>query len=283
MHIPRYIAALVITSLVLSGCTLARVANALAQSKSAFAPCTSDSRIMCELGSETLATRIAPLLPQAIAVVEKAQFSTFASPIIIYTYASRESFASHSGALAYADGAVSLGRLNLSPKLLSTPERTRGILTHELSHLNLQLQMGSIAWARVPSWFHEGLATLVSDGGGAETVTSEDATVALSQGKQFEPEGSQWLLFPKSASAYGLGPHMYYRQASLFVGFMRDSDPIAFEKMLRAIEAKIAFSQAIESSYRENLASIWMRFLSRTSPLVPADGLRQSLNAIKEE
>lgn len=262
-----------VTLLLLSGCTLARVANAWAQSKSAFSPCTSDPRIMCEPGSEVLAKSIVPLLPDAIAVVENAQFCAFASPIVIYTYVTRESFASHSGSPVYAEGAVSLNRLNLSPKLLSTPERTRGILTHELSHLNLQLHMGSVAWARLPSWFHEGLATLVSNGGGAETVSAAEAAVALRNDKRFEPELSPWLLFPKSAVSYGLGPHMFYRQASLFLGFMRDTDPVAFKEMLKAIEDKVTFAQAIKSSYNEEPASIWKRFLTSSNLTHPSSGL----------
>nr|WP_189941636.1 hypothetical protein [Sulfuriferula thiophila] len=167
---------------------------------------------------------------------------------------------------------MSLGRLNLSPKLLATPDRTKGILIHELSHLNLQLQMGSLAWARVPSWFHEGLATFVSNGGGAETISVQDATVALLQGKRFNPDESQWAAFPKSASSYGLTPHMYYRQAALFVGFLHDSDPKAFQRLLHAIAAKITFSEAINLSYHENLASLWLRFLSSSYLAEPAHG-----------
>ena len=236
---------------------------------------------MCEPGSETLASSIAHLLPHAITTVEKAQFSSFAKPIQIYTYASRESFSAHSGASVDAAGAVSLSRLNLSPKLLATPERTEGILTHELSHLNLQLRMGSLAWARLPSWFHEGLATLVSNGGGAETVSTDAAADALNHGRRFEPEGSAWIIFPKGAASYGLSPHMYYRQASMFVGFMRESDPDAFAKMLMAVEEKVSFSHAIESGYRENLSSIWLRFLSHSSLTLRSSGLPPAAAELK--
>ena len=228
---------------------------------------------MCEPGSETLARSIVHLLPHAIASVEKAQFSSFAQPIEIYTYASRESFSAHSGASVDATGAVSFSRLNLSPKLLSMPERTERTLTHELSHLNLQLRMGSMAWARLPSWFHEGLATLVSNGGGAETVSTEAAADALSHGRRFEPESSAWIIFPKSAASYGLTPHMYYRQASRFVGFMRKSDPDAFMKMLMSIVEKVSFSHAIQSTYREDVSSIWLRFLSQGNPTLRSSGL----------
>jgi len=281
VRLPKYFVACTAIALLLGGCTLARVAKAWVQSKSEFVQCTADPRVMCEPGSEALARSIVPLLPETIAIVEKAQFSAFAQPIVIYTYATRESFSSHSGALAYADGAVSLSSLNLSPNLLSTPERTKGILTHELSHLNLQLQMGSLAWARVPSWFHEGLATFVSDGGGAETVSAEAAADALRRGKKFQPDDSQWVIFPKSAASYGLGPHMYYRQASLFVGFMRESDPEAFEKMLRAVEARVEFSQAIESSYHEGLPSIWLRFLSSINLTIRSSGLPSAAAELK--
>lgn len=251
-------------ALLSSGCTAFRVANAAMQSKAGFVHCTLDQRIFCEPGSEALAEAIAPLLPEAIAKIEAAQFSVFAQPIEIYTFLSPERFAAHSGA-GSAAAAVSLQRLNLSPILHRTPERIRGILTHELSHLHLQLQMGSIAWASVPSWFHEGLATWVSDGGGAEKVSAETAWRALRAGARFEPEESQWPLFPKTAWHYDLAPHMYYRQAALFVAFIHDQDPAAFKQMLLAVAAKTNFAEAIAASFHQTLPALWQTFLSNDS------------------
>jgi hypothetical protein len=251
-------------SLLFSGCTAFRVANAAMQSKADFVHCTADQRIFCEPGSEALAEAIAPLLPAAIAKIEAAQYSAFSQPIEIYTFRSAENFAAHSGASSAA-GAVSLQRLNLSPILHRTPERIRGILTHELSHLHLQLQMGSIAWASVPSWFHEGLATWVSDGGGAEKVSAEVAWRALRAGARFEPEDSSWPLFPKTARHYDLAPHMYYRQAALFVAFMHEQDPAAFRTMLLAIAAKTKFDEAIAASFHRSLPSLWQAFLANDS------------------
>jgi hypothetical protein len=281
MLFTRHFVGAVIFSLVLSGCTVARVANAWAQSKSRFVQCTPDPRIICEPGSEILARSIAHFLPQAIATVEKAQLSSFAQSIEIYTYASRESFSAHSGAPQYAEGAVSLGRLNLSPKLLSTPDRTERTVTHELSHLNLALRLGSLAWARLPSWFHEGLATTVSNGGGAETVSTDAAADALIHGRSFKPDGSAWVLFPKTAASYGLSPHMYYRQASMFVEFMRESDPDAFMKMLTAIEAETPFSDVIQSAYHEDVSSIWLRFLSQSKLTLRSNGLPSAAFEVK--
>lgn len=256
------VALLGIAASLLTGCTAFRVANAWLQSKADFVRCTADPRIYCEPGSEALAAAVAPLLPNAIETTEAAQFSAFAQPIEIYTYRSAETFAAHSGATTTAGGAVSLQRLNLSPALQKSPERIRGILIHELSHLHLQLQMGSIAWARVPSWFHEGLATWISGGGGAEKADADAAWQALRAGQRFAPDPSQSPLFPKTARHYGLETHLYYRQAALFVGFLHDRDPAAFKQMLRAVAAKTNFAEAIAASFHQTLPSLWQTFLA---------------------
>ena len=198
----------------LSGCTVARVAKAWTQSRADFRLCTADPRIFCEPGAEALAQKILPLLPAAIDSIERSQYAPFAKSIRVYTYATTRSYANHSGGVEYSAGSASLGTIHLSPRLLQTPERTQAVLAHELSHLHLQQPIGTVAWARIPSWFHEGLATLVSNGGGAETVTAQEAREALAHGQHFVPEESQWALFPRNASSYGLRPHMYYPKKS---------------------------------------------------------------------
>ena len=257
----RLLVILIPVVLALIGCTSFRVANASLQSKADFFACTPDRRVSCEPGSELLASSVAPMLDEAIAAIEESQFNKFTEAVLIYTYAGFSSFSAHSGADKYAVGAVSLGRLNLSPKLLEVPERTQGILRHELSHLHLQSRIGTLAWARIPSWFHEGLATLNSNGGGAETVTADEAIKELRTGKRFDPDESQWTLFPKSAASYGLKPHMYYRQASLFVGFMRQKDPPAFQKLIEAIQDKATFGDAVKSAYGKSIFALWNDFL----------------------
>ena len=249
----------------LSGCTVARVAKAWTQSKAGFRLCTADPRIFCAPGAEALAQKILPLLPAAIDSVERAQYAPFAKPIHVYTYATTRSYANHSGGVEYSAGTASLSTIHLSPRLLQTPERTQAVLIHELSHLHLQQLIGTVAWARIPSWFHEGLATLVSNGGGAETVTAQAAREAFAHGKHFVPEESQWAMFPRTASSYDLRPHMYYRQAALFVGYLRESDPEAFRQMLQAIATKVAFAQAVQSSYGKPLQALWHAFLAKQS------------------
>ena len=62
---------------------------------------------------------------------------------------------------------------------------------------------------------------------------------------------------------------MFYRQATLFVEFMHDSDPMAFKQMLKLMTAKTAFAEAVESSYHKRLPSIWNSFLAKVSKAEP--------------
>jgi hypothetical protein len=229
-------------------------------SKASFKRCVADERILCEPGSQLLAESIYASLSKAAIQIEAAQFSRFQQPIRVYTYATRQSFARHSGGAANAGAATSNGAVHISPKLLAAPERVQGVVTHELSHLNLLLRLGSWSMAALPSWFSEGLATFVSNGGGAETVSSEQAFVALREGKHFVPNEMQFPLLPKYGDSFGLTPHMFYRQSALFVAFLHDDDPAAFESCLRAIEQGSSFKQAMATSYRPSLSALWNKF-----------------------
>ncbi len=237
-----------------------RMAAARFASKASFSHCVPDQRIFCEPGSQSLAELISPSLSVAVDEIEVAQYNRFDKPILVYTYATRQSFSKHSAAADYADAATSNGAVHVSPKLLSTPERGQGILTHELSHLNLLLRIGSWSMASLPAWFTEGLATFVSNGGGAETVTAEQALTELREGKHFVPNETQFPLRPKYGDSFGLGPHMFYRQSALFVAFLHDKDPAAFRLCVNAITQKHSLEEALAISYHSSLTSAWNEF-----------------------
>jgi hypothetical protein len=248
----------------LAGCTLGRDAIEGAQAKEGFTQCTPDPRILCEAGSEKLALRLQPMLDDALTEVAQAQLGGFAAPVQVTTYNSVESFTANSGAAHYAQGALGHGSIHFSPTLLDTPGRTHGLLLHELSHLHLYQQIGPLAWGRLPSWFHEGLATAVSGGGGAETFSEVDALYSMASGQCFMPEESAWPLFPKKGASYGLNPHMFYRQAGMFVTYLRSTDPQAFKRLLTAVEARQDFAGAVRSSYGPTLQPQWQQFLSHS-------------------
>lgn len=258
----------VVATVSLSGCNVVRAVQAWAKPKTGFYACTTDNRIVCEPGSEALARAVAPFLQKAVEAVVQSQFAPFSQPVVIYTYATRESYSAHTAQSKESAGSAVLGTVNISQKLLEQPARVQRILTHELSHLHLQLQVGNLsALGNIPGWFSEGLAVLVSDGGGAENVSSEAALEAIRQGRYFVPESSRSWLFPKSASSYGLDAHMYYRQASLFVGFMRDKNPPAFESLIMAIAARTEFAEAVQIAYGKSLDELWGKFLATVKPI----------------
>ena len=273
MHTWLFVVIGVVAAVNLSGCNVVRAVQAWAKPKTGFYACTTDNRIVCEPGSEALARGVAPFLPKAVEAVAQSQFAPFSQPIVIYTYATRDSYSDHTGQSKESAGSAVFGTINISPKLLEQPARIQRVLTHELSHLHLhlQLQIGtSSALGNIPRWFWEGLAVLISDGGGAENVSSEAALEAIRQGKYFVPESSQSWLFPKSASSYGLDAHMYYRQAALFVGFMRDENPPAFESLIKAIAVRTKFAAAVQTAYGKSLDELWNAFLAKTKPTTSA-------------
>lgn len=263
----RYFALVLLAAgaLLVSGCQLTRAVSAWAQSQSHFYVCTSDARIVCEPGSETLARAAATALPPALDAVARAQFATFPQPVTVYTYASRESYVAHTGQARESAGSVFLKAVHLSPKLLEQePARPPRILAHELSHLHLAQGMSTLAWGRVPGWFSEGLAVYVSNGGGAENVSVEAARDAISQGKHFVPEATQSWVGPKHAASYGLDAHMYYRQAALFVEHLHDSEPAAFERLIRSLAGGAQFDSSVRSAYAKPLDELWVGFLTAT-------------------
>ncbi len=246
-----------------SGCGFVKTGLASLKSTSDFRPLTADSRVLAEPGAEGLAKSVAEYLPEAIATVEKAQYRPFAKPVAVYVCRSEESFASHTGLPKEVRGALTTkvflsGRL-MRPELRGT---AKAILTHELSHLHLQQRLGVYSYnAKLPAWFQEGLAVLVSGGEGAETVSDDDAARAILKGVRFTPETKGSFFFHKSAKSYGLEPHMFYRQASLFVRYLRDLSDIRFGLFVLAIEDGKDFEKAFRSVYDMSINEAWEDFV----------------------
>jgi len=255
---------LVFLALVLSGCGLLRSGIASLRSTSDFHRLQTDSRVLAEPGAEDLANQVAGFLPVAIRTIEKEQLRSFAKPVEVFVCASEDSFARHTGASRKARGAVTT-RLFLSGALKNEPaEMTRARLTHELSHLHFVQQLGVYRFnAHIPAWFQEGLATLVSDGGGAEKVSEADAAKAVLDKRYFTPEAQGSFWFPRSGSSYGLEPHMFYRQASMFVGYLKCLSEVRFGLFLLAIEDGEDFDGSFRSHYGLSIDEAWEEFVAQ--------------------
>jgi hypothetical protein len=225
-----------------------------------------------EPGAAGYAQDAAALLPAAVAQIESAQGRPFARPVTIGVYASREAFAAANGlGNSRAAGVTFFGRILLSPILFTTQrQRLAAILTHEMSHAHLQSWIPVLAYIRLPNWFKEGLAVMVSGGGGAERVSEAEARDAIRRGERIaaETEGALFNLAainfenpPPETSDPGARPLMAYRQAGLFVTFMHDSNPAGFARMMAAVLDGRPFAEAVTAGYGKSLDALWSDFL----------------------
>jgi len=257
----RIICILLVTVTVSSflGCTFARQSVAVLRSTDHFVTNKNDSRVLFEPGAEDYADKIVLFLPSAIQQVEEKQYRSFAKPVRVYICASRENFTRMYGADVRAGV---LTKLFLSPRIFEDgDEIARRYLTHELSHLHLLDQLGNYQMSRLPSWFAEGLATYVSDGGGAHTVTEKQAIDSIKSGKYFVPNETGGFIFRKTASNWGLEHHMFYRQSMMFIGYLAATNESGYQKFLLDVENGEEFSTALQAAYNKKLEELWNDFL----------------------
>src|SRR5262249_5262990 len=128
---------------------------------------------------------------------------------------------------------------------------------------------------RVPEWFKEGLAVMVSGGGGGEGVSELQARDAIRRGDQKAIESSSSLL-NLAAVKFEQSPEipdssfriqMAYRQAGLFVAFLHETNPVGFARMMNAILDGRPFAEAITTGYETDLQILWLRFAQTLSEL----------------
>jgi hypothetical protein len=247
-----------------------------------FTRCTPDPRVLCEPGAEAYANAIAPLMPAAIATVERAQYGPFAGPVKVYVYDKIDTYARYGGGPG-GGGRSAFGAVHLSPVLRDRPEVHAKLLAHELSHLHLGQRAGLFAIARLPAWFREGYPTMVSGGGGADRVQPETAIFALVHGRHIEPVESESMLFPKMWNYYKLPAQMYYRQSALMVDYLRQRDHAAFDRMMHDLNDGKPFGPALRAAYGQPLAVLWSDFRTglRSHPAARWDFAPASDEALK--
>ena len=132
------------------------------------------------------------------------------------------------------------------------------IMTHELSHYfwysrDIHFQ---------PRWFEEGLAVWVSGGGGAETVAPETAAAAIAEGRMLRPtlDSGFWSYRRQGPEGTGIDWPMFYRQSGMFVTYLHDSDPVAFNALLQALQRHGALEAAWAEVYTDGVNAAWARF-----------------------
>jgi hypothetical protein len=226
-----------------------------------------------EAGAEDYAHDVAALLPEAIARVEAVHGRPFAHPVTVGAYATPEAFAAANGLGSNVPvGVTFAGRVNLSPKLFYPQHwRLRAILTHEMSHAHIAGWIGGISYFRLPPWFKEGLAVMISQGGGAELVKEDEAWAAIQRGEQIaiddarSPQTTIDIAFAKAPEKQD--PSWYpivlaYREAGMFVKYLRQSDGPAFDRMMKAVLDGHSFAEAVDAGYHDDVRALWRKFVA---------------------
>ncbi|MFZ5517240.1 MAG: hypothetical protein ACOY90_11415 [Candidatus Zhuqueibacterota bacterium] len=255
-----YAVALVLILGPFQGCSLVHHSVAALRSTDRFIPNEIDDRVFFEPGAEVIANKVALFLPSAVNRVEEKQFQRFADPVRVYVCVSRESFRKFYGADVRAGV---LTKLFLSPRIFEFGDDiAEKYVTHELSHLHLLQHIGIFKMSRLPTWFKEGLATSVSDGGGAHLISPEQAVEAIHSGKNLVPNEADGLFIRKTPSDFGLEPHLFYRQSMMFVDYLAAIDAPAFRNLMLSVEQGERLSAAIDEAYHNNLDELWRGFLN---------------------
>jgi hypothetical protein len=229
-----------------------------------------NGQVHFESGAEDYAHDVSTLLPAAIARIEAAHGRPFAHPVTVGVYRTPEAYAAANVlGSSLTVGVTAFGRVNLSPAL-NWPQHRRlpAILTHELSHAHIQGWL-SMADIRLPNWFKEGLAVMVSGGGGAEFVSEAEARAAIERGERIAIDDTQSLSTLLVGIRFERAPlgatpsHrivMAYRQAGMFVSYLHDSDAPGFARMMDAILDGRPFVEAVTVGYQQDLHSLWQKF-----------------------
>lgn len=237
----------------------------------------SNSQVHYQPGAEDFARDVEVLLPDAVRRIETVHGRRFLNPAMVGVYATPEAYAAANGrGSAVPIGVTFAGRVNLSPKLFRLQrQRLPAILMHELSHAHIQGWIGGPAYVfHLPDWFKEGLAVMVSGGGGAELVSEEEARAEIQRGHQIaiDDAGSLQAMASVRLEKTPAGtPSWYpvvlaYRQAGMFVTYLRESNGPAFDRMMNAILDDRAFAEAVRAGYQDDVRSLWQKFITSRSP-----------------
>jgi hypothetical protein len=223
----------------------------------------SDSRIQLQRGKDAreLSALVSKHLPAAVEQVQKMQGYTLDKPLKIFVFDNEADYMRMGGCPKDSRACVFGSQLSFAPKLMREPETVLPILTHELSHALLQQRMGTWDISRVPPWFLEGLAVMVSDGGGSEGIGPQDAAAAIKSGQRFTPDMSKNWFSQKTAYHFQLPPRLFYRQSALFVQHLKTTHPESFDSLLRLMHSGMGFHAAFERSFTQTIDMLWAEFL----------------------
>lgn len=241
-----FLAALLAT---LQGCALTVSDPRALAPLDSFAPLAGDSRVWVEPEFEAYGARVSAALPDAIARVEAAHYLPFSRPPRVYVCGTDACFKRHVLTPKLSAAVVPDNRLILSPNLDGREShRLPALLTHELAHLHLGQRIGHYH-STLLVWFHEGWASLVADGGGADYATDTRVFEAIQAGKRVNLTARDTPGKRHRAAASRLTIFEFYRQSMLLVGWLRAQDEARFRQLVLAVQDNADFEIAFWDAY----------------------------------
>ena len=113
------------------------------------------------------------------------------------------------------------------------------------------------------------LAAMVSDGGGAEFVSEDEAWTAIRRDEKIvindDRSLTKWVDIPLEKEPANRPPRYSvvpaYREAGMFVTYLRELDGPGFDHMMNAILGGRPFGEAVSVGYNDNANSLWRKFV----------------------
>ena len=256
----------------LPGCSFVKMTVARVQPRDRFVPTDINADVRYAEGSRAVAERVARALDGSRKIVEKTHGQAFLDMPPVYVC--------HTDCIdTFVPGGKDVTAAHFGNAVFMNDERMRerekdynasveNFLTHELAHVLLYQHAGALAYMRVPSWFREGLAVSVSNGAGAEACTAKEAAQHIVAGSAFDPAEEGSVFRDKTAWAYALKPAVFYREAGLFVDYLRTQNPLAFDIALKQLLTGKDFQHSFAQAYGQTIASHWPGFVASMEQLL---------------
>jgi hypothetical protein len=264
----------ILISMALGGCTAMQAAKARLEPREQFLKTPSHPQVRYYPGSEEMAQRMAKAMDASVAAVEQLHGRKFLEPPKVYV-CDADCFFRFSTFQPSVPAGQFMDSIFMNAPDLRNKERQFGMapenfLVHELTHLMFYQYAGAIAYMRAPAWFREGWAVVVSEGAGAQACTPAQAARFLIAGSSFDPTEEGSLFQSRTASSYGLPYPVFYRQAAMFVAYLRELDPSAFQSALHSLLDGERFQPGFERAYGKEISSYWTAFIqSIQEPATP--------------
>lgn len=225
-----------------------------------FQPLAGDARVWYEESGEAYAREVSGLLDDAMEQVESVHGLPFLRPPRVLACISTPCFKRIIATPGYTAVTLPGDVLALSHKLeLEENHRLQGILAHELSHLHLGQRLGHYS-PSLPVWFHEGLASLAAEGGGAEYSSDQEVCDAWDAGRHVDFSRLDSPEKRHQAADFKITIHQFYRQSWRFLQYLRRRDADAFDALLAALQSGTDLVIAIADTYSSNLERLSQEF-----------------------